>query len=194
MATQTSPSVTPLAGRLALAAKALVQGQVLAYPTEAVWGLGCLPQNRHAVARILALKKRSADKGLILVSGDIRHFQPLLNGLDAPQLHALLATWPGPYTWLVPHQQKVPSIITGSHDYVAIRVSAHPVIRALTAAVGGPIVSTSANPQGLAPARTSWRARAYFGREVAYAPGHIGASAKPTEIRNALTGHVIRSA
>ncbi len=179
---------------LSLGLRELKSSGLIAYPTEAVWGLGCLPHDYTAVQRLLKLKSRPQHKGLILVSGDRAHFAHLLEGLTVEQEDWLEQTWPGPNTWLVPHRQRVPDWISGGHQSVAIRVSAHPVIRALSQAVGGPIVSTSANPQGLAPARTGWRAKLYFGDQVYYVPGQVGRAAKPSQIRDLATGQILRPA
>jgi L-threonylcarbamoyladenylate synthase len=165
---------------------------VVAYPTEAVWGLGADPLNRDAVEEILRLKQRSVDKGLILVAASTEQLNFLLEHLSPAQRAVLTASWPGPRTWLVPHQQRVPPWICGKFDTVAVRVSAHPVVTALCQVFGGPIVSTSANPQGLPPARYGYRARQYFADAVFYAPGQVDRTARPSEIRDLRTGQIIR--
>jgi L-threonylcarbamoyladenylate synthase len=136
------------------AAARLHAGGVLVYPTEAVWGLGCDPFDEAAVLRLLALKQRSVDKGLILVAGALEQFEGLLDWgrLPTDRCEAVYASWPGPHTWIVPASGRVPHWITGVHDGVAARVSAHPTVVALCAAFGGPIVSTSANLSGAPPA------------------------------------------
>ncbi len=175
------------------AANALAAGQVVAYPTEAVWGLGCDPFNRHAIEALLALKSRSAHKGLILVAASIAQFDFLLWDADKTLRQKLAASWPGHTTWLVPHHQRVPGLVSGEHASIAIRVSAHSGVRALCHAFGGPIVSTSANPQGMAPARTAFMARKYFRESgVVFAPGVVGRQAKPSTIIDAQSGAVIR--
>lgn len=178
---------------LRLAARAIQAGEVVAYPTEAVWGLGCDPFNTHAVKRILSLKTRDPAKGLILVAADMSQLEFLLADVSAQQRATLAASWPGPVTWLVPHLGKLPPAVTGIHNSVAVRVSAHPVVRALCRWVGGVIVSTSANPQGLAPARWGYRARRYFGSSVHYAPGQVDLQARPSTIRDLSTGQILRS-
>lgn len=179
--------------RLRRAAALICAGEVVAYPTEAVWGLGCHPSNRHALERVLRLKRRDPAKGLILVAADMAQLDFLLCHLSADQISTLQATWPGPVTWLVPHRGAVSKLVCGRHDTVAVRVSAHPVVSALCRLVGGPIVSTSANPQGLVPARYSYRVRQYFADSVYYAPGQVGLQAKPSEIRDLESGRVVRA-
>lgn len=174
------------------AAHHVASGNVLAYPTEGVWGLGADPRNQHAVQAILNLKRRPAAKGVILVAANMDQFAPILRHLDNRQRAALATSWPGPNTWLVPHFDEVPYWICGDHSTVALRVSAHPVVRALCE-LAGPLVSTSANPQGLPPARTALKARCYFGDEVFYAPGQVYRNAKPSTIRDLATGAVIRA-
>lgn len=174
------------------AARHIASGGVIAYPTEGVWGLGADPRNRHAVQTILDLKRRPVSKGVILVAAAMYQFEFILRHLDANQRDVLAAGWPGPNTWLVPHYDEVPHWICGDHPTVALRVSAHPVVRALCE-LTGPLVSTSANPQALPPARTGFKARSYFGDQVFYVPGQVNQNAKPSTIRDLLTGALVRA-
>ncbi len=179
-------------------AYALAAGAVLAYPTEAVWGLGCDPFNEQAVKTILQLKNRAVGKGVILIAGHIKQVAFLLEGLNDNHLQRLQRSWPGPHTWLVPHNNRVPPFIHGHFDTVAVRVSAHPTVQALCQRFGGPIVSTSANPQGLPEAKTQLKARSYFthnrfGHTLHYCSGSVGKAAKPSKIQHLLTGEVIRA-
>lgn len=175
-------------------AQKIRRGAVIAYPTEAVWGLGCDPFNATAVARLLALKERPVHKGLILVAADIKQFAWLLDGLTAEQLQQLTDSWPGPNTWLVPHHNRVPEWICGAHDSVAIRVSAHPLVAQLCT-LTGPLVSTSANPSGRLPAKSRLRIEQYFhGQLDAVLSGELGQSSKPSTIRDLRTGQVLRPA
>lgn len=175
-------------------AQKIRRGAVIAYPTEAVWGLGCDPFNATAVARLLALKQRPEHKGLILVAADIEQFAWLLEGLADSDITQLAASWPGPNTWLVSHQGRVPKWISGAHDSVAIRVSAHPLIARLCT-LTGPLVSTSANPSGRLPAQSRLRIEQYFhGQLDAVLCGELGQQSKPSNIRDLRTGQVLRSA
>jgi L-threonylcarbamoyladenylate synthase len=168
-------------------------GGVIAYPTEAVFGLGCLPMNQHSVDRILKLKHRSIDKGLILVAAHIEQLDEYVSFEKLTNLEQIHASWPGPVTWLVPSKAKTPSWLTGAHNTLAVRVSAHPLVHALCSALG-PIVSTSANPAGAKPATTSQRVRAYFGDNIDYiVPAIITNRMNPTEIRDAQTGDIVRT-
>lgn len=179
--------------KVQLCVSAICRGDVIAYPTEAVWGLGCDPFNRHAVHRILALKQRAVEKGLILVAASMHQLDGLLEGLTATELNQLEKSWPGHVTWLLPHRNRIPAEITGVHKTVAVRVSAHPVVKALCEGFGGPIVSTSANPQALPPARTGTDVRRYFGNtELVIAPGQVGRHAMPSEIRD-LSCNILRA-
>src|SRR5690606_10268160 len=148
--------------RVQRVARIVREGGVIAYPTEAVWGLGCDPWNEDAVYRLLALKERPVEKGLILVSDNIRQFDFILEGLPEVWVDKLASTWPGPNTWLVPHQDLLPEWITGRHESVALRVSDHPLVRDLCA-LTGPLVSTSANPSARPAACSRLRVQQYFG-------------------------------
>lgn len=179
---------------VAQSAREILRGGVVAYPTEAVWGLGCDPFNQSAVQKILLLKNRSVEKGLILVAGNIQQIDFLTEGLSSSELNLLNSSWPGHTTWLIPHHGRVPSFVSGKFDSVAVRVSTHPVITALCSLVGGPIVSTSANPQGMRPANSSMSVRRYFMHTgVQFCAGTIGKQSSPSVIKDLSTGLVIRA-
>ncbi|QHQ40954.1 tRNA threonylcarbamoyladenosine biosynthesis protein RimN [Microbulbifer hydrolyticus] len=179
---------------LVSAARAIADGGVIAHPTESVWGLACDPSNPDAVHRLLQLKNRPLEKGLILVSGDAGHFGGLLHNLSGDQRARIDATWPGPVTWLVPHFDQVPPWISGIHHSVALRHTAHPFTAALTRAFGGAIVSTSANPAGCQPARHKFQVLRYFGDQLDFVGGgDTGGRRAPSEIRDAASGRIVRA-
>ena len=176
------------------AVETLKSGGIIAYPTEAVWGLGCDPWNRNAVERLLQLKSRAMNKGLILACGEMDQLNFLLTDLCQEKYQILSDSWPGPNTWLVPDNQlRIPQWIKGAHDTVAVRVSKHLLIKNISATFGRPIVSTSANPAGSEPAMNALRIRHYFGSQIDYlVPGAIGGEKQPSRIRSLDTGLVIR--
>ncbi|MGM0982632.1 MAG: L-threonylcarbamoyladenylate synthase [Pseudomonadota bacterium] len=176
------------------AVAALHAGGVIAYPTEAVWGLGCDPDDDAALTRLLHLKARDPAKGVILVAANIGQFAPWLEGLPADQQASLAASWPGPHTWLVPDNGRARPLVRGDHDRVALRVSDHPLVVALCEAFGGPVVSTSANRAGEPPAMSAEQVRAAFGDELdAVLDGPLGGLERPSTIRDLVTGRVLRS-
>ena len=180
--------------RLGQVRRVIHSGGVIAYPTEAVWGLGCHPLHSAAVERLLWLKQRPMEKGLILVAADIQQFDFLLWDLPAGQMAKLQLSWPGPNTWLVPHQGRLPHWVTGNHATVALRVSDHPLVRQLCRACG-PLISTSANPAGRPPARNRLRIEQYFhGQLDDIVPGPLGVQRNPSIIRDLQTDSIIRSA
>jgi L-threonylcarbamoyladenylate synthase len=181
---------------LAEAATALRRGGVIAYPTEAVWGLGCDPFDEIAVGRLLAMKQRPVDKGLILVAGNDDQLEGLLDWdlLPTDRRKAVFASWPGPHTWIVPATARTPRWITGDHRGVAVRISAHPVVIALCDAFGGPLVSTSANLGGQPPAFTRDALDpALLALLDGVVAGETTGLAAPTPIRDALTGAQLRA-
>jgi len=179
---------------IASAVRALASGGVIAHPTESVWGLACDPNNPDAVARLLRLKRRPMEKGLILVSGDQHHFDPLLHNLTGDQRARIDETWPGPVTWLVPHFDQVPPWVSGIHHSVALRHTDHPFTAALTRAFGGAIVSTSANPGGCQPARHKFQVLRYFGDTLDFVGGgNTGGRRAPSEIRELVSGRIVRA-
>ncbi len=179
--------------RIQQVARVVRAGGVIAYPTEAVWGLGCDPWDAAAVQRLLELKMRPMEKGLILVAAHIDQFDFLLDDLPERWLDRLVGTWPGPNTWLVPHRERLPEWITGQHDSVALRVSDHPLVARLCA-LTGPLVSTSANPAGRPAARSRLRVEQYFpGQLDAVLNGPLGGRRNPSTIRDVRSGEVIRA-
>jgi L-threonylcarbamoyladenylate synthase len=179
--------------RLSQAIRVIANGGVLAYPTEAVWGLGCDPWNQNAVERLLRLKARAWQKGLILAGASIEQFAWLLQDLSAAQRSRLELSWPGPTTWLVPHHGQVPEWVCGEHDTVALRVSAHPVVRRLCESFGAPIITTSANVAGTQPAVEQFQVRRYFGPGVdCLVPGALGGLQRPSTIRDLVSDEIVR--
>lgn len=178
--------------------KALKKGEVIAYPSEGVWGLGCDPFNREAVERILSLKSRSVEKGLILVSSSLDQINPLLENLTPELRKKLEKSCPGPDTWLIPDPgQLIPAWIKGKFDTVAVRVSEHLTVQHLCIGFGGLIVSTSANPEGLPPAKNEQEVREYFpkgersGLDI-IVPGRLGAQDGPSSIKDLMSQQILR--
>ena len=179
--------------RLRAAARVVKAGGLIAYPTEAVYGLGCDPRQEDAVRRLLALKRRPMHKGLILIAASFEQLEPFLQPLTEAERTQLTATWPGPHTWLIPTRPDTPRWLRGRHETLAVRVTAHPLAAALCRVCGHPLVSTSANLSGRPPARGALAVRRQLGRHLDYVlPGPTGGAAKPTEIRDLRTGRRVR--
>ena len=171
------------------AARVLRLGGVVAYATEYCFGLGCDPTNRAAVLRLLRLKRRQVGKGLIVLAADVAQLAPYVAEFPAP----VLASWPGPHTWLLRPKPEVPGWITGAHDRLAVRITAHRQAAALCRAAGMAIISTSANRAGEQPARSDREVRRRFGRGIDYVlSGRVGNAPAPTAIRDADTGKLVR--
>lgn len=176
------------------------QGHVFAYPTEAVYGLGCDPQNKNAVYKILALKTREVEKGVILIASDFAQIADYVrfDSLTKDTQHKILATWPGPVTWLLPKSAHTPEWISGNSDMVAVRITEHPIVIAMCEAINGPLVSTSANPAGKSPAKTVAQLHAYFqdaidDEALHIIEGALGAQNTPSKIFHSLSMDVVRA-
>ena len=171
----------------------LKQGGIVAYPTEAVFGLGCDPDNDAALDRLLKLKQRPANKGLIIIAASVEQLGPYIQSLTKEQIQKLDACWPGPVTWLLPVKDSVSSLIRGEHASIAVRVTAHPVASELCRQYGKPVVSTSANLAGQEPARTAVEVKHQFAEEIDYVlDGEVDLNASPSEIRDLVTDKIIR--
>ncbi|NII55374.1 Sua5/YciO/YrdC/YwlC family protein [Luteibacter sp. SG786] len=174
----------------------LRDGGVLAYPTEAVFGLGCDPHDRTAFERIFALKGRPATQGVLLIASDFAQVEPYIDLAQVPSgvLAQVRASWPGPNTWVFPRSAEVPDWVAGAHAGIALRVTAHEPAAALCRAFGRPMVSTSANPHGEPPARDLATLERYFGNRLDGAlDAPLGGLDRPTVIRDALSGAMIRA-
>lgn len=183
------------AAAIAQAAAALRHGGVVAYPTEAVYGLGCDPANADAFMRVFTAKRRPPSQGVLLIAADIDVLTPYLDFARTPAeaLARARSTWPGPHTWIFPRAAGVPEWIAGGHAGIAVRVTAHPPAAALCRAFGGALVSTSANRHGEPPARNAAEVRSTFGSEIdLILDGPLGGLERPTSIRDAISGETIR--
>lgn len=183
-------------GNLTQAVSALRAGGVVAYPTEAVWGLGCDPRDEAAFTRLFALKQRPPSQGVLLIAADFGQVERYIDLAAVPDeiLQQVRASWPGPHTWIFPRAATVPAWVAGAHAGIALRITAHEPAAALCRAFGGALVSTSANPHGQPPARDAATVAEYFGDAldgVLDAP--LGGQSSPTVIRDALSGAIIRA-
>ena len=177
-----------------MASHALNRGGIIAYPTESVFGLGCDPSNQEALSQLIHLKSRSPSKGLILIASNIGQLEPWVNFDAIDNMEPLINSWPGPETWIVPKKVHVSSLLSGEFDSLAVRVSAHPIVSSLCDYFKGAIVSTSANLSGYSEATDLSTVRKTFSDNIDYyLPGELVGSDKPTRIRDALTGRIIRS-
>jgi L-threonylcarbamoyladenylate synthase len=176
------------------AARHMRAGAVVAYPTEAVYGLGCDPANEQAVRHLLALKHRSPDAGLILIADRFEYFSPFIGEVAEDQVQLAMSSWPGPVTWLFPRAACVPDWLAGKHPSIALRLTAHEVCRDLCVHFGGAIVSTSANPTTQPAPKTAAEVADYFPEGLAgIVKGSVGGRELPSEIRDLQTGHTIRA-
>ncbi len=173
------------------ARKEIQQGSVLAYPTEAVYGLGCDPFNEYAVHRILELKQRSIIQGMIVIISNWSQLWPLIDAVSPAALKAVEATWPGPTTWIFPRSPLVPDWVSGKYPSIAIRMTAHPIAAQLCATM--PVVSTSANLHGQEPARDVIELQSQFPMGIdGIVAGSLGHATKPSAIYDLLSGACLR--
>ena len=177
----------------AAAVEHLRAGAVIAYPTEAVYGLGCDPDNESAVRKLLAMKGRHESAGLVLITSGFSQLERWIAPVDERLKEKAMQTWPGPVTWLFPRGKGVPDFVAGKHDTVAVRITAHEPSRLLCEAFGSALISTSANHTSAEPARSAEQVNEYFGAELAgILAGQLGEGAKPSEIRDLMSGKVFR--
>ncbi len=170
----------------------LAHGGVIAYPTESCYGLGCDPRNARGVARILHLKGRPKAKGLILIAADFSHLRRYLAPVPVALRGRFTEWWPGPVTLLLPAAARCPRWLTGRHDKLAVRVTAHPEAARLCRGLGMALVSTSANRAGQRPLKTAADCRRVFGKHILVLPGRVGTRRRPSTILDPVSGAILR--
>jgi L-threonylcarbamoyladenylate synthase len=171
----------------------LKRGGVIAYPTESCYGIGCDPANRRAVQRILKLKRRPQRKGLILVGSDVSQFRRYLAPIADDLRARLHEWWPGPTTLLLPAARHCPRWLTGRHDTLAVRVTAHQETARLCSALNMALVSTSANRAGCHPIKDATTCDRFFGKQLLTLHGRIGQHKRPSCIIEPLSGKILRT-
>lgn len=182
------------AADLKKAADVIHAGGLVAYPTESCFGLGCDPRQHQAVRRLLRIKRRRWQQGLILIAARTQQILRYVDTSHGRVLDRAASTWPGPNTWLMPPRPRVSRWLTGAHDLIAVRVTAHRGAAALCNYARLALISTSANRHGRPPARTAAAVLREFGDDVDYVlVGNLGRRARPSEIRNAMTNEVVRA-
>jgi len=170
----------------------LSAGGIIAYPTESCYGLGCDPENKQAIKKLLRIKQRHWQKGLLLIAAAAEPLYRYINR-DACSLDEALDSWPGPTTWVIPAAEGTSHYLRGEHEGIAVRVTEHPIASLLCRTFKGPIVSTSANPARHPPALSASGVRRYFAdEEIFVVEGPLGELEKPTPIYDLLSGQALR--
>ncbi len=136
------------------AVQALRDGDLVAFPTETVYGLGANAQNPAAVRKIFEAKGRPASHPVIVHLDSPRYLHRWVREVPEPAVRLGERFWPGPLTMVLPRAANVHDIVTGGQDTVAVRVPSHPMAQQLLTAFGGGIAAPSANRYGrLSPTR-----------------------------------------
>jgi L-threonylcarbamoyladenylate synthase len=175
-----------------LAAHHVRQGDVIAYPTDTVYGLGCDPLNTAALVYLNSLKNRPPGKGLILLASSIDQLADYIELHDTDSRKRLSAE-PSPTSWIVPANKHLPDVLTGGADTVAVRITQSTVVRTLCEHLGHPLVSSSANPGGRPPALNSLQLHRWFHGRIASILIDDGAgTGKPSTLKHIHTQHIYR--
>ncbi|WP_424409370.1 Sua5/YciO/YrdC/YwlC family protein [Pasteurella sp. PK-2025] len=172
----------------------LKQNEVVAYPTEAVFGLGCYPFSESAVQKLLMLKQRPREKGLILVAPSVDYLLPFIDTSMFTQAHwdRLQGEYERPTTWVVPAKKTTPTFLTGQFASIAVRLCDHPAVKQLCEQAGFALTSTSANLTTLPPCRSAEEVRKQFGADFPVLDCPVGAASNPSEIRDLFTNQLFR--
>jgi len=133
------------------AVKILKNGGIIVYPTETVYGIGCDPLNIDACDRVQRLKERMENKPMLLLAHSLKQVEEMAGSLSEIPRKLAEKFWPGPLTLIIDSRKDFPEHLHGHSGGVAFRVSSHPVAASLAKEFDRPIISTSANIDGLAP-------------------------------------------
>lgn len=175
------------------AVTALRSGGVIAYPTEYCFGLGCDPRNIEAVARLLDIKQRKAEQGVILIAANIEQVSCYAELENLSSLRQITDSWPGPNTWVIPAKPAVSNWLRGMHTSIAMRISDHPVCLSLCREFDHPIVSTSANRHGQEALLTAVDVGQEFADQLDYiVDAPVGGATQASTIRDAISGQIFR--
>lgn len=139
-----------------------LQGGVIAYPTETVYGIGGDPLRLDVIERIDQLKGRDPEKTFLLLVSSRIQWNAYVERIPAFAIPLIKKFWPGPLTLIFPASRMLPFRLTGEKGTIGLRESSDPICQALVAAFGKPLISTSANPSGKPPARSAQEVMAYF--------------------------------
>lgn len=178
------------------AAQTLKDGGVIVCPTEGVYGLSAVVTNSAAITRVISMKKRALNKGLIVVAADVAMLEGIVNfsALSADSLRLLHEKWPGHATFIVPTHMQINPLLTGGRNTLAVRVTAFPLLQAVCREAGGPLISTSANISGSEPLQTLEELRATFASSVDYILDEpCQGLHKPSTIYDAISGAILRA-
>ena len=143
-------------------------GRVIGIPTETYYGLAADPQSVSAVAQLFTPKTRPPNKPILLLVGNMDQLDHYVASIPPQYLDYMDRYWPGPLTLVFPAREDVPERLTGGTGTIGIRLTPHPLARALIRLLGHPITATSANISSQDPARTAEEVRSYFGTGLGY--------------------------
>jgi L-threonylcarbamoyladenylate synthase len=149
------------------AVAALERGEVIAFPTETLYGLGANALNAAAVEKVFQLKGRDAANPIPVLVADRAMLMSLVSEVSPLGEKLIAAFWPGPLTIVFPARGDIPRPLLNAQGGIGVRISSQPIARELVRALGRPITATSANLSGQPPARTAAEAGEYFSGQIA---------------------------
>jgi L-threonylcarbamoyladenylate synthase len=156
----------PELDRIAEAARVLATGGAVVYPTETVYGLGVDAFDAAALERLAALKVRFGRQPISVLIGDVAMLRQIAEDIPAAAATLMARFWPGPLTLVLSARPGLSAVLTAASGSIGVRLSSHPIARALVRRFGRPITAPSANPAGRPPATTIDMARGYFADRV----------------------------
>ena len=172
----------------------LKAGKILIHPTESIWGLGCDAFNEEAVTSIFKIKNRNKNKSFILLIKSLESVKNYLQDINIEDIKYLHEYWPGPYTFLIKYNEKLPEHLRNETNKIALRVSNHLPIRSLFNSFSGFMISTSANISGQKSLQDPEEIiNSFEYDEMAFYDELLGTNSSPSTIIDLETKAVIRA-
>lgn len=169
------------------------RGGVIAYPTESVYGLGCNPDNSQALEKILRIKKRPVSKGLIILVSELSQAEPFIQKLTQAQQKQLNQKQSRATTWLIPKHSELSPLLCGEHQKLAVRITQHPIAKAICELTNSALVSTSCNLFNRPEMKTTLEVRNKMGAQVDYIVNGLCGNQKPSQIIDLESGQILRN-
>ncbi len=175
--------------------EALARQELILYPTEGVYGIGADARNVELAEKICTIKGRPFSKGLIVLADSLERLSDWIIPLTEDQKAKMQTMDFGfHHTWLLPRTDRCPDILSGDSPDLAVRLTTHPVAKALCEGFGAPLISTSANIQGEPAIMLEEDALRFFDSEVVgVVAGRLGGIPQATKIQHIVTGKVYRA-
>ncbi|MBL6685966.1 MAG: Sua5/YciO/YrdC/YwlC family protein [Methylophilaceae bacterium] len=170
----------------------IINGNIILYPTESCFGIGCDPSNFFSIQKIKKIKKRNLKKNFLLIGSNMQEFKKYIIEIKNKDLKELYSKWPGPHTWVVDAKKNTSPWLSSSQKKIAIRIPSFSLCHKLTKGIGMALISTSANESGKRSIKNYRQACRFGNGRVKIIKGVIGGMKKPSTIQDFTSKQILR--